>query len=223
MLGEDHDANVRPGPTHLEGEVDALGRVGGRHADVEHHHVHLVLLEQPGQAGRVGGGGNDLQAWDRVEHRACALADQVVVLRDQQPGLVPVVHHASPAGVRRTSSNPGDPRESPWRARASVVVLPPLLQEAWRHGWDLGPDREPSCLRPTGWRGGRHGGRPPRHPSSRRPPAPSARMPRASQGCRVSAGPCRGIREAPPNRGLVLLRTPRVVDEDRTLQCASRW
>jgi len=85
VLRQDHDARSGLAGADLAGELDALGREGRRHADVEQGHVRAVggnlLAQLLGALGR----GHDLELGLGGEHRPCPLTDQVVVLGDHDP------------------------------------------------------------------------------------------------------------------------------------------
>lgn len=83
MLREHHDAEVGVLGPQLEGQVDPLGGVGRGHPDVEQHDVGAVHLPQLTQGRRVTGGAQDLQAADLLQDRPRALANEVVVVADE--------------------------------------------------------------------------------------------------------------------------------------------
>lgn len=83
VLRQDDDPEVGVLGTQLVGKVDALGREGRGHADVEEHDVGAVLRPERAKAVGVPGGAGDRQAADLFEDRPRALAHQVVVVADQ--------------------------------------------------------------------------------------------------------------------------------------------
>jgi len=84
VLGQHDDADPRVAVPDVMGELDALGGEARRHPDVEQDDVRHRILEQLQERGSVAGGAEDLDARIRGDHRACALADEVVVLCDHQ-------------------------------------------------------------------------------------------------------------------------------------------
>ena len=85
VLRQDHDARPRIAGADLPRELDALGGVGRRHADVEQGHVGSVGGNLPTQLVGAFGGRDHLDLGLGGEHRPSPFAHQVVVLGDHDP------------------------------------------------------------------------------------------------------------------------------------------
>jgi hypothetical protein len=93
VLRQHHDAGPGVVASHPPSQLDPLRGERRGHADVEHHHVDRVHGQQLEQTVRALGGAEHLDPVHGVEHRARTLADEVVVLGDQQGG-----HPRAPVG-----------------------------------------------------------------------------------------------------------------------------
>jgi hypothetical protein len=90
VLGEHEDGGLGVGPTHLEGDLQTLGLVGGRHADVDHQHVRPQLLHRLEHPVTVGEGGHHLMALVGQEAGQPVPDEGGVVDQDQPHGMVAV-------------------------------------------------------------------------------------------------------------------------------------
>ena len=61
VLAEDHDADLRPVLPEPGSSLDALAGAGGRHPDVGHHHVGILLGDDSKQLRQVAGHAGQLE------------------------------------------------------------------------------------------------------------------------------------------------------------------
>ena len=158
VRGEHEDPDGGMGPGEDAGGVEALGRVGRRHPDVDHDGVGRVGVHGSEQCLRVGGAGRDGEA-GLAEQERQALAEQGRVVGDRHPQGRPGREHAHNVGERvrgvksglprsgsalenaaqRVAAQLGlrdePPRDGPCRARAVVAARPARHQHDGRGGW----------------------------------------------------------------------------------------
>jgi hypothetical protein len=123
-------------------ELDALGRVGRRHADVEDDRVDVVIAEEHLQLEAVGSRGDHLQVGVGVEDGTGPLAHEIVVLGDQQAGRHAHLFSTGDVQRRRMDQAYGD-------------VVPPGGGSSvrWTTSWWCYHHRSKSGDRTVGWLG----------------------------------------------------------------------
>ena len=84
-MAEDDDADLRVALAQERGQTDAFVGVGGRHADVGHHHVRPALLDDLEKRVEVVAGGHHLDVVLPGKQLGDALTDEEVVLGQRHP------------------------------------------------------------------------------------------------------------------------------------------
>ena len=130
VLGEHDDAGAWMALANFLGSVNAFAPERGRHPDVGHQDLRRDCLATGNHLVVVGGDADDLKIGAAVDQRANALADDQVVVREEDADGAPgrrryAVHLISSrmtqvqvgqgagASLRRGASTPGDARHHP--------------------------------------------------------------------------------------------------------------
>ena len=92
MRGEHEDAYVREFLADRRRGIEALGRMGGGHANIQHDQLWKVLANQPHQLGHIARQTDDLKA-QRFEDAGNALAQEDIVVRDDHSSTTPGLRH----------------------------------------------------------------------------------------------------------------------------------
>ena len=174
MGRQDQDAGLRMLLADLPGRLHALGGVGRRHPDVDHHQVGLVAGDQRHQLGAVPGLADDLEA-GALEQAGQALAEQDVVLGQDHPqpgrrhrqdyGLACRCEHA--AETSKGVSRPDQRGGLTGRMLIASGLLALLSAPPSRSSCPRWPTCAPGTARPPVARGA--GGRQPAGAAGRRP------------------------------------------------------